>query len=241
MSNFIKEAFIVLLNFSSSLVIKYLPLNDKPCMIRPTFIDLNHVELYYYTFMIGLDKCNGSCNVLSPKVYVPKKTKDINVKLLIWQQIKNEAKTMAKHISCECKCEFSSTTCNWNPKWNDKTWQCERKNHRNSKKDYSWNSSTCACENRKYLKSIADDSLIACDEVIYVMDIASTKMKNTVVTNVTITILTNSEDKKVRHEIDYYLLPTVLLVIVLLFTIAIICYHYLKHWSKHKGIDALAI
>ena len=43
------------------------------------------------------------------------------------------------------------------------------------KKDYSYNPSTCICVNRKYLKSITDTSVIACDEIISVMDIVSTK------------------------------------------------------------------
>ena len=42
-------------------------------MVRPTGIDLNPVELNYYPFMISLDKCSGSCNVLSPKICVLKK------------------------------------------------------------------------------------------------------------------------------------------------------------------------
>ena len=41
---------------------------------------------------------------------------------------KNEAKAMTKHISCDCNCKFSSTTCSSNKKWNDKTCQCECKN-----------------------------------------------------------------------------------------------------------------
>ena len=40
---------------------------------------------------------------------------------------KNEAKTMAKHISSDCKCNFNSATCNSNEKWNNKTCQCECK------------------------------------------------------------------------------------------------------------------
>ena len=50
-------------------------------MVKPTLIDLNPVELNYYSFMISLDKCNGSCNVLSPKICIPKNTKHINVKV----------------------------------------------------------------------------------------------------------------------------------------------------------------
>ena len=52
------------------------------------------------------------------------------------------------------------------------------------KKDYRRNPSTCTCENSKYLKSIADTSIIACDEIIHAMDITSTKMTNTIAANV---------------------------------------------------------
>ena len=59
-------------------------LNDEPCLVRPTLSDMNSVDLKYYLFMISLNKCTGSCNVLSPpKICVTKETKDINVKHLI--------------------------------------------------------------------------------------------------------------------------------------------------------------
>ena len=72
----IKQVSIILLNFSKSLATKCLSLNDEPCMIRPTLIDLNPVEFKYYPLMISLDTCSGTCNVLSPKICVPKETKD---------------------------------------------------------------------------------------------------------------------------------------------------------------------
>ena len=40
-------------------------ISDKPCLIRVTLLDLNHVVLNYYQFMINLDKCNENCNVLN--------------------------------------------------------------------------------------------------------------------------------------------------------------------------------
>ena len=58
------------------------------CMATPTLIDLNLVELKYYPFMISLDKCSGSCNILSPQICVPKKTKDINIKVFNMIKIK---------------------------------------------------------------------------------------------------------------------------------------------------------
>ena len=60
------------------------------------------------------------------------------------------------------------------------------KSYRTCKKDYSWNPSTFICEKSKYLKRIADTSVIECDEIIFVMDIVSTKT-NTIVSNVTST------------------------------------------------------
>ena len=47
------------------------------------FIELNPIELNYYPFMISLDKCNGSCNVLFPRICVVRKKRQI-LKYLIW-------------------------------------------------------------------------------------------------------------------------------------------------------------
>ena len=73
-------------------------LNDEPCMVRPTIIDRNPVELKYYPFTIRLNKCTGSCNVWSPKISVPKETKDIYVTAFNMITNKNEAKAMTESI-----------------------------------------------------------------------------------------------------------------------------------------------
>ena len=101
MFSLIKQVFIVSLSFSKSLArdrTKCLFLNDEPCIVRPTLIDVNPVEVKYYPFMISLDKCSGTCNVLLPKICVPKETKDMNAKVFNVIANKNEAKTMTKHI-----------------------------------------------------------------------------------------------------------------------------------------------
>ena len=71
-------------------------------MVRPTLIDLNPGELKYYPLVISLNKCTESCNGLSPKIRVPKETKDIYVKAFNVIVNKNKAKAMAEHISCDC-------------------------------------------------------------------------------------------------------------------------------------------
>ena len=95
-----------------------------------------------------------------------------------------------------------------------------------AKKDYRWNSSTCICEKSKYLKSIADTSLIACE-----------KKAKYYTTNVSI----NCHNENVRYKFDCYISHTILLAIILLLIITIICYYYAKHRSKQKGIDAITI
>ena len=47
----------------------------------------------------------------------------------------NEAKTMAKHGSCDCKYKLNSVTSDSNQNWNNKTCQYECRNYRACKKD----------------------------------------------------------------------------------------------------------
>ena len=103
---------------------------------------------------------------------------------------------------------------------------CEYKNlkeHHVCEKDYIWDPSMCICKNGKYLGCIIGYSVIRCDQIINPTDIATT---------VTSTVSANFHHKKVRYKINCYTLHTVLLVVILLFIISIICYHYDKHRSK---------
>ena len=53
--------FVGLLFFVQSLATKYMPLNNKLCMVRLFLINLNSVKFKCYPFIISLDKCSGSC------------------------------------------------------------------------------------------------------------------------------------------------------------------------------------
>ena len=96
MFSFVKQVFLVLLSFCSSLATKCVSLNEEPCIARPNLIVLNPVELKYNALMISLDECTGNCNVFSQNICVSKETKDIKAFNIIIN--KNEAKTMTKHI-----------------------------------------------------------------------------------------------------------------------------------------------
>ena len=82
---------------------------------------MNPNELKYYLFIISLNKCTGNCNVLSPKMCVPKETKDMSVNAFKTIANKDEAKAMTEHISCDYKGKFNITKSNLKQKWNNKT------------------------------------------------------------------------------------------------------------------------
>ena len=67
-------------------------------------------------------------------IYLPSKSKDVNVKVLNMIVKRNEAKNLVKHISCNCKCKFNRSICNSNQKWNNDSCQCKCKKYRACKK-----------------------------------------------------------------------------------------------------------
>ena len=110
MFNLIKQVFIVLLSFSSSLAqdqTKCLFLNDELCMVRPTVIVLNPVELKYHPFMVSLDKYSRCYNVLSPKICVS--NRNPNSKYL--KSIADTSMTYCDEIIIDM--DIVSTNYNW--------------------------------------------------------------------------------------------------------------------------------
>ena len=96
----------ILLSFIKSLATKCVSLDNEPYVIRPFLNNLNPVELKCYPFMINFQKCSGCCNCvdnLSMNIYVPSKAKNVNVKVFHMIASRNEAKTSAKHTSCDWK------------------------------------------------------------------------------------------------------------------------------------------
>ena len=69
------------------------------------------------------------------------------------------------------------------------------KKYRPCKKDYNWNPNICIYENSTYLKSIVDDYVTECDEIINVADSVSTNVTNSILINATSTVSINSDDK----------------------------------------------
>ena len=69
---------------------------------------------YILSVCPSLDKFNDSCNFvdgLSSTTCASNKTKSVNVKVFNMLTKINDAKTLIKHNSCDCKSKFDSTAC----------------------------------------------------------------------------------------------------------------------------------
>ena len=115
MFGIIKKMFIGLITgvVSAFNHTKCVSLSDQKCEIQPTLVNLHPIEyseeFHYYPFTVQLDKYVGSCNTLndlSNKVCVPNKTEDLNLSVFNMITGINKSKTLAKHISSNCKCKF---------------------------------------------------------------------------------------------------------------------------------------
>ena len=109
MIGLIKKVFIGLLTglINGTNHTKSVSLSNQKYMIEPTLINLHdNTVKNYYPFAVKLDRRVESCitiNDLSNKVCIPNKTVDLNVSVFNMITGINESKTLAKHISCECK------------------------------------------------------------------------------------------------------------------------------------------
>ena len=63
---------------------------------------------------------------------------DLNLSVFNMITDVNESKTLAKHISCECKCKFHGTKCKSNKRCNSNKCWCECKKIHICQKYYVW-------------------------------------------------------------------------------------------------------
>ena len=81
--------------------------------------------------LISVNKCGGSCNTIEDpfgRICVPNKIEDVNLTAFNMFQDTNESKTLAKHISCDARCEFDGKKWNSRQKWDNNKCQMSVKN-----------------------------------------------------------------------------------------------------------------
>ena len=167
-----------------SLTLASVSVNNQQCMVEQRLINLNLDEIHYYSFIISMNKCDGTCNTAEDpfgRICVLYKMKDVNMKVFNMIKGINTSKTHAKLISCECRCNFDGIKWNSRQEWNNH--KCQREcrktiNNLACEKDYAWNPSTCAyecgkgCGIGKYLKYhkcmklLVEDLAVTCDEIV---------------------------------------------------------------------------
>ena len=61
---------LLLLGFGEPLGTNCVSMNNPPCMVWSTLIDLNSERLcYYYPFITGMSGCDGDCNTILSKIH----------------------------------------------------------------------------------------------------------------------------------------------------------------------------
>ena len=159
---------------------------------------MNTVKNYYYPFAVKSERCVGSCNtlndIISNKVYVSNKIKNLNLNIFNIITGINKSKTLTKHISCKCKCRLDGRKCNSNQSGIMVNAGASVKTLYMWKKD-TLNPAACSCENGKYLASTTDNSVITRYKIT---DAEETK---------TVTTIFNEKKQPVRQKISIFYLP----------------------------------
>ena len=79
--------------------IKFVSMKNQQCKIRSTLIDLNLDELHYGSFIISINRCDGSCNTVEDpfcRTFFPNKIEDVNLKVFNMITGTNETKDTLK-------------------------------------------------------------------------------------------------------------------------------------------------
>ena len=136
MFGFIKRVFVVAMtffNFNLSNVnsLECVSVNNKKCKIRSETINVTTNEpMFYESYSIKINKCNGSCNKINDpyaKICVPDTIKIISVKVFNLMSRTNERKHIERHKTCKCKCGLDASVCNNKQRWNENKCRCECK------------------------------------------------------------------------------------------------------------------
>ena len=139
MFRFVKKVFLigltVLSGFRNANSLDAIPLscismNNQEYKTRPQVINVNGIELVFFTFSTETSKCSGKCNNINypyAKMCVPDIIKNLNVKVINLMPRTNETRFMEWHETCKCKCRLDAIVCNNKQRSNKNKCRCECK------------------------------------------------------------------------------------------------------------------
>ena len=132
--------------------VKCTEVSNEPCAIRKTLVDLNkNNEPRYYPFVTSLNKCSGSCDIISAPYAKRCLSDEVSEKFIKVYDILNNVNIpflVKEDKSCKCECIYNSSVCT-HPmqKWNENLCKCVclGDSFDNCKKGYVWNIDICDC------------------------------------------------------------------------------------------------
>ena len=101
--------------------LKFVPMNNQECKVRPEIISINSNEPSFYPYNVKMSKCSDSCNNINDpyaKWCVPDVAKNINIKILNLMSRTNETRYTKWHETFKCKWRLDASVCNNKQRWN---------------------------------------------------------------------------------------------------------------------------
>ena len=136
--------------------LKFVPMNNEECIIRPEMININSNEPAFYLYSIKINKCTGSCNNINDlysKLCVPDVVKHINLKIFDLMSRTNETRYIEWYETYKCECrldlQIKLIVCNNKQRWdNDKCrYECKELIEKGiCDNGFVWKPSKCKCE-----------------------------------------------------------------------------------------------
>ena len=88
--------------FNSEEPMKCVSLNNQSSQTRLTIVNINSDKVLFYSFTVSVNRSGGSCNTIddqNPRVFVPNKAKNMNLKVLNLIPVVNKRKFLVQHES----------------------------------------------------------------------------------------------------------------------------------------------
>ena len=86
--------------FNSEEPMKCVSLNNQSSQTRLTIVNINSDKVLFYSFTVSVNRSGGSCNTIddqNPRVFVPNKAKNMNLKVLNLIPVVNKRKILVQH------------------------------------------------------------------------------------------------------------------------------------------------
>ena len=136
MFGFSKKVFIATigfigLNMAIAIPLKCVSMNNQNCNVRPTMVNINSNEPFFYSYSVA---------------------KSMNIKVFNLMSRTNKTRYVSWHETCACKFRLYASVCNDKQRSNSNKYRCECKeliDKGRSNDRFIWNSSICECECQK--------------------------------------------------------------------------------------------